>query len=278
MFDDKAVKTYEVVETVESYEDGTEATVVEDVTYNSAEDDEGDDTEDLTGGQEGLTVCEDDPDFLYKGRAGQDCVYLATNAPEKCAKSHNGEKIGVADCPVSCDMVDECKESYRSSGTVSDAEAVVTGASSPPELAVTVPAAKSATGASSPPELAEPSPVCADDPTFLYKDKPGYDCAYIGRERPEKCAKVHNGNTVGAVDCPESCGMVQECLLAAAARASGSGYAASSGVDDVGYAGSKAASPALRASGATVTPPAESAREVDQDPPSHDPCRDHPYR
>ncbi|EJK59700.1 hypothetical protein THAOC_20042 [Thalassiosira oceanica] len=53
--------------------------------------------------------------------------------------------------------------------------------------------------------------VCEDDPSFLYKNRPGYDCAYIARELPEKCSKTHNGNLVGFVDCPVSCGMVDKC-------------------------------------------------------------------
>ena len=52
--------------------------------------------------------CQDDPDFLYKGYEGFNCEYIKENKPEKCNKMHDGKKVGVVSCPVSCDMVNEC--------------------------------------------------------------------------------------------------------------------------------------------------------------------------
>merc|ERR1719287_283305 len=59
--------------------------------------------------------------------------------------------------------------------------------------------------------------ACKDDPAFLYKDKPGNTCAYIGSLKPERCSKLHNGAEIGVTSCPESCKMVEECLAAAKA-------------------------------------------------------------
>ncbi len=53
--------------------------------------------------------------------------------------------------------------------------------------------------------------VCEDDPSFLYKDKPGFDCAFLAANKPDKCLKLHGDETVGAASCPVSCGMVKEC-------------------------------------------------------------------
>ena len=53
--------------------------------------------------------------------------------------------------------------------------------------------------------------VCEDDPSFLYKDKPGFDCAFLAANKPDKCLKLHGDETVGAASCPLSCGMVNEC-------------------------------------------------------------------
>merc|ERR1712085_101035 len=64
---------------------------------------------------------------------------------------------------------------------------------------------------------------CKDDPAFLYKDKPGFTCAFIGTMKPERCAKLHNGEAIGIASCPESCNMVQECLAAAEGGSGGAG-------------------------------------------------------
>jgi len=53
-------------------------------------------------------LCQDDPDFKFKGYEGFNCEYIKENKPGKCNKMFDGEKVGVVSCPVSCDMVDEC--------------------------------------------------------------------------------------------------------------------------------------------------------------------------
>jgi hypothetical protein len=63
----------------------------------------------LTIGEDDLSFCQDDPDFKYKGYEGYNCEYIKENKPDKCDKLHDGEKVGVLSCPVSCGMVDECK-------------------------------------------------------------------------------------------------------------------------------------------------------------------------
>merc|ERR1711906_72052 len=63
--------------------------------------------------------------------------------------------------------------------------------------------------------------ACKDDPAFLYKDKPGNTCAYIGSLKPERCSKLHNGAEIGVTSCPESCKMVEKCLAAASGGGDG---------------------------------------------------------
>jgi len=50
--------------------------------------------------------CQDDPKFRYKDQDGQNCEYVSDR--EKCNRLHNGEKVGIVSCPVSCSMVDDC--------------------------------------------------------------------------------------------------------------------------------------------------------------------------
>ena len=38
--------------------------------------------------------------------------------------------------------------------------------------------------------------VCKDDPSFLYKDQPGIDCAFLGANKLEKCLKLHGNETL----------------------------------------------------------------------------------
>ncbi len=57
-----------------------------------------------------LTVCKDDPSFLYKDKPGFDCTFLVANNPDKCLKLHGKKTMGAAICPVSCDMVKECEK------------------------------------------------------------------------------------------------------------------------------------------------------------------------
>ena len=62
-------------------------------------------------------------------------------------------------------------------------------------------------------KVAEDGQDCeADNPAFLYKDRPRQDCAYIVANSPEKCKKLHNEEIIGVVSCPKSCGMTEECL------------------------------------------------------------------
>ncbi|KAL7499581.1 hypothetical protein ACHAWT_007194 [Skeletonema menzelii] len=51
---------------------------------------------------------------------------------------------------------------------------------------------------------------CQDDPDFRYKGHVDHNCEYVVDR--EKCDKLHNGQKVGIVSCPDSCGMVNECL------------------------------------------------------------------
>jgi hypothetical protein len=55
---------------------------------------------------------------------------------------------------------------------------------------------------------------CKDDPKFLYKDKEGYTCQFVGSYKADKCEKEHNGLMIGIYSCPESCDMVDQCLQA----------------------------------------------------------------
>mmetsp|Transcript_15451 Transcript_15451/g.33454 ORF Transcript_15451/g.33454 Transcript_15451/m.33454 type:complete len:1872 (+) Transcript_15451:150-5765(+) len=165
--------------------------------------------------------CVDDPAFLYKDKPGIDCAYIAKNKPEKCLKLHGGEKVGVTSCPESCDMVDECEEigkglviedkdsedvnvtvvsSLGNNGTYVGSEGANTDVvdESPSELTGNITAM-----------ALEVS--CKDDVNFLYKNKPEFTCEYIAAKKPDKCLKLHDGEQVGVVSCPKSCGMVKEC-------------------------------------------------------------------
>ncbi|KAK1737704.1 hypothetical protein QTG54_011476 [Skeletonema marinoi] len=128
----------EAVETeqtdTEKEEDGSEELLDEQNTASSEE--ESNETDETT------VLCQDDPDFKFKGYEGFNCEYIKENKPEKCNKLHDGEKVGVVSCPVSCDMVDECVELQESkvdaalenalennetlSNTTSEEDAVVT--------------------------------------------------------------------------------------------------------------------------------------------------------
>eukprot|EP00985_Skeletonema_marinoi_P007136 scaffold3121_cov211-Skeletonema_marinoi.AAC.5 len=84
----------------ETEDDGSEELLDEQNTAYSEED--SNETDETT------VLCQDDPDFKFKGYEDFNCEYIKENKPEKCNKLHDGEKVGVVSCPVSCDMVDEC--------------------------------------------------------------------------------------------------------------------------------------------------------------------------
>jgi len=249
--------------------------------------------------------CEDDIDFLYKDKPGFTCAYIGQYKPDKCDKLHDGEVVGIISCPVSCNMVAQCKEMYSVSGAVmtkktnlsldnidekdqslveessdvvgstdsandieeknlpvvdsggmiGDEDVKISAVNEETEEESTDGGVQSntvydpsqednglvptedisdkttagygtgldANGWSadsedepSNQEAVEPSStVCKDSETFLYKEKPGWDCAYIGESDPNKCLKLHNGVSVGIADCPKSCNMVDKCLEAA---------------------------------------------------------------
>ena len=55
-------------------------------------------------------LCQDSSAFLYKNKPNFTCAYIAAESAEKCHKMHGKVSVGVADCPVSCNMVEECIE------------------------------------------------------------------------------------------------------------------------------------------------------------------------
>ena len=78
--------------------------VVEDESTKSKIVESIDDTNEQGVGTETATKpCQDDPDFRYNDH---NCEYVSER--EKCNKLHNGEKVGIVSCPVSCGMVDDC--------------------------------------------------------------------------------------------------------------------------------------------------------------------------
>lgn len=172
---------------------------------------------------------QDDPDFLYKDRPGLDCPGLAANHPDKCSKLHNGAAVGATSCPKSCDMMKEClllKQGGDDAGeeimleeAVGEEDVVITELVSLDGNVTEVIKDYGGGGGeddAAPVELEGEAVLvidvpCEDDPDFLYKDKEGLTCAYIGEYKPDKCLKLHGGETVGAASCPRSCGMVEEC-------------------------------------------------------------------
>ena len=182
-------------------------------------------------------TCVDDPSFLYKGTSGYTCEYIRQNKPEKCDKLYNGTKVGVFSCPVSCLMVAECMEmSNVSDHKIMDSsdtpigEGVSIGGSDGKDMfadtfkgpekgsvggsadvngnAITSSTTGDVDDVKSPP----PAATCKDDPSFLYKDREGYTCKYVGEMKPDKCLKLLNGVEIGVSFCPESCKMVDKCL------------------------------------------------------------------
>ena len=165
--------------------------------------------------------CQDDPNFLYKDKPGFTCEYMAANKPDKCIKP-----LFVTSCPVSCNLVEECEQLMNgvSAASIDDKEgnlevsdlkhAMSTGLNS------TMGAIEKEESImfedETPSELlgnttAMHEVSCKDDKQFLYKDKPGFTCEYIALNKPDKCFKLHDGDKVGAISCPESCNMIQEC-------------------------------------------------------------------
>ena len=170
------------------------------------EDDEGEDI--VSEGKIVIDPCEvNDPIFLYNGTTGNDCDYIAKN--DMCLKLQTDMIIGLHYCPLACNMSLECEEVKLSrAGDVTeigneddiDGEAVVDDD-----------------------EVEKKSVnMCKDDKSFLYKDKEGYDCQYIGTLKPDKCLKLLDdnnnnkldGSVIGVKYCPESCKMLDECLQA----------------------------------------------------------------
>ena len=168
--------------------------------------------------------CADDPEFLYKGQEGATCVYIGAAKPDRCEKLHNGEKVGIVDCPVSCGMVAECEQiKFRGVDAPSDdadddgakLEGDIDAGLNPLAPIYDQPVSSQDT---SPSELlgdtaAVAEVSCEDDSAFLYKDQEGWNCAYIGQYKPDRCDKLnpHTGENVGVISCPVSCNMVEQC-------------------------------------------------------------------
>ena len=155
------------------------------------------------------TSCQDDSNFLYKDKPGFTCEYIAATKPDKCVKP-----LIVTSCPVSCNMVEECEQLIKGVSAASidekegnlevsdlkpieEEESIMFEDETPSELIGNITAVHEVS--------------CKDDKQFLYKDKPGFTCEYIALNKPDKCLKLHNGDKVGAISCPESCNMIQEC-------------------------------------------------------------------
>jgi hypothetical protein len=190
----------------------------------------------VSAGKIAVEPCEvDDPDFLYKGKAGNNCDYIAQK-PEKCLKVQDGMKVGVSFCPLACNMKKECEEVKLSSGIAgsgdgddvdkgfykeeekTDVGVIEVGLNSNSSDIIFKDASTGNVGkelVEKEDELGEKSSTeltCVDDPSFLYKGTPGYTCEYIGQSKPEKCDKLYNGTKVGVFSCPVSCLMVAECM------------------------------------------------------------------
>eukprot|EP01082_Thalassiosira_pseudonana_P008421 g7597.t1 g7597 contig24:1007206-1010059(+) len=190
-----------------------------------------------------INVCEDDATFLYKELEGYDCAYIRDNKPEKCLKELGGIKLGAVSCPVACGMVDECKEMHKGDESM-DSDKVMSAAvfgenevvdkeetrvseigngenEQPSSGYVNVGDVSGDLGLNGNDSSNES--LCKDDATFLYKEKEGYNCHYIGTYKIEKCLKEHNGVMVGISACPESCKMESKCLEAVGSIANSSG-------------------------------------------------------
>ncbi|KAL3808455.1 hypothetical protein ACHAXA_010915, partial [Cyclostephanos tholiformis] len=193
-------------------------------------------TNDVIGGISSTEpTCVDDPSFLYKDTPGYTCEYIGVNKPEKCGKIHNGQKVGVFKCPVSCQMVAECMEISNvsdnlimgSGDTPLDKEVSIGGNDGKDKSADTLKAPEKESNGGDVNVISNTTSIsldvedattpshsvaCKDDPSFLYKDREGYTCEYIGETKPDKCLKSLNGSEIGVSFCPVSCKMVNKCL------------------------------------------------------------------
>eukprot|EP00986_Skeletonema_menzelii_P012299 scaffold6723_cov73-Skeletonema_menzelii.AAC.2 len=209
-------------------EDGDEELLKEQSTASS--DEKSIEIDETTG------LCQDDPDFKYKGYEGFNCEYIKENKPEKCNKIHNGEKVGVVSCPVSCNMVRECMALHESKGSPFDtqfgsvedetanvaAEEEVSEEMTKPNAAASmvtneeetnedeivneeeegndqksITTDKDETMDEENDETITTEGACQDDPDFMFKGYEGFNCEYIKENKPEKCNKLHNGEPVG---------------------------------------------------------------------------------
>eukprot|EP00577_Skeletonema_sp_RCC1716_P004161 CAMPEP_0113392536 /NCGR_PEP_ID=MMETSP0013_2-20120614/11339_1 /TAXON_ID=2843 ORGANISM="Skeletonema costatum, Strain 1716" /NCGR_SAMPLE_ID=MMETSP0013_2 /ASSEMBLY_ACC=CAM_ASM_000158 /LENGTH=1356 /DNA_ID=CAMNT_0000275939 /DNA_START=56 /DNA_END=4122 /DNA_ORIENTATION=+ /assembly_acc=CAM_ASM_000158 len=274
---------------------------------------EGEEIEAASETEDESVLCQDDPEFEYKGYEGFNCAYIKEKKPDKCDKKHQGVKVGLSSCPVSCDMVDECMALQKQTNAVvvSSADETTTEKSAEAiadeqvsednsddsameqkddlqlekemeseletaleqgtvdeetaeildeemlealeegvggvfekeleeelgldgqEVSDDLSKEKMATEVDDGNNLAtidssftedassvvanitiseDDSSVCQDDPDFKFKGYEGFNCEYIKENKPEKCNKMFDGEKVGVVSCPVSCGMVDECI------------------------------------------------------------------
>jgi len=104
------------------------------------------------------TVCTDNAKFRWKGVEEWDCAWVARDKTKRCERERNGHRVK-----------DQCRWTC---GTCSSDIAA-------PIIAVS-----------------DPSPnesSCTDDPHFLWRELPQWDCAWVAADKDKRCPKEQNG-------------------------------------------------------------------------------------
>jgi hypothetical protein len=146
-------------------------------------------------------LCVDDHSFRYMGNKSYNCAHIREKSPDKCEIEYKGAKIGLVFCPVSCNMVDECKSEMINEEEVDKLldEAEASNESSSQELQL-----ENEIGTFD-------DALCVDDHSFRYMGNKSYNCAHIREKSPDKCEMEYKGAKIGLVFCPVSCNMVDVC-------------------------------------------------------------------
>eukprot|EP00536_Pseudo-nitzschia_multiseries_P016179 jgi/Psemu1/312876/fgenesh1_kg.1040_\ len=116
-------------------------------------------------------TCEDDEEFLFKGKKGKDCNWIKKKAEKFCNKTSSGTKVSES-CPVACNA---CSEDENDEDNDEDD--------------------------------GEDNNDCENDATFSFKGQSSKNCDWIqkkAKKKPSICKKKSEGTKV-SVACPVSC-------------------------------------------------------------------------
>jgi len=113
-------------------------------------------------------MCIDDPKFRWKSAEQWNCAWVASDKDKRCTRELNGVRVK-----------DHCRKVCNTCGSDD----------TPTQPPTMVPIA-----ASEP--VANDKSLCIDDPTFKFKGKSKFNCAWVKRNREKRCPKKKNGKKV----------------------------------------------------------------------------------